>query len=220
MGSSPSKRQKLRGLKVKAVSKTKRALHIDSSDGEDDSEQSAFEAAMEEINDSPAFNSSKFLNKSQVKTTGKLNKVVAALQGTAETIRSPIATTKARATRKTAGKIVQNRPYLSRKADLDFLEAFDDLERVQSSRSGSDDEDATAEKNDSIARQEDKLREMEKKRQSMRVAWVTSRHVQRVRVVDLKSPPFPEEHSFERVDDCGYPEYQWGKWFGHVRPLA
>ena len=42
----------------------------------------------------------------------------------------------------------------------------------------------------------------------MRVAWVTARHVQRVRAVHtISAPSFPEESFFEKQDDCGYSEF-------------
>ncbi len=51
----------------------------------------------------------------------------------------------------------------------------------------------------------------------MRVAWVTARHVQRVRVVGaILPPPFPDDSFFDGVDDCGFTEFKWGKWIAYV----
>jgi hypothetical protein len=55
----------------------------------------------------------------------------------------------------------------------------------------------------------------------MRVAWVTARHVQRVRVVDaIPPPPFPDDTFSEDVDDCGFTEFKWGKWIAYVSPTT
>jgi hypothetical protein len=51
----------------------------------------------------------------------------------------------------------------------------------------------------------------------MRVAWVTARHVQRVRVVDVMNPPrFPDDSFFFEEDDCGFKQFNWVKWLAYV----
>ncbi|TVY81863.1 hypothetical protein LSUE1_G007993 [Lachnellula suecica] len=214
-----SNRHALQRVKDKAKAKTKRLLHIDSSDDEDeDEEKTAYEATVEELNDSPAFNTSKLLNTSRIGPAGLPDKAIALLQSTAHAIIDPKAAIKSRATRKTAGKLAKSRPYLSRQADLDFLEAHDDFVRAKEDMTnGNDDDETAAQKDGDIDHCAQHIQDLEDKRQSLRVAWVTARHVQRVRVVDaISPPPFPEESFFVEEDDCGFPEFNWGKWIGYV----
>jgi hypothetical protein len=209
----PSNLQKLR-LKDRAKASVKKALNLDNSSG-DDSPQTSIDKACEDLNESPAFNSSTFLNKARIGPTGISDKAIAFVQGAAEAIANPKVAIKQRATRNAAGKLAKSRPYLSRKADLEFLEAHDALRRAQIADDG-DDAGVERRKRD-VNDREDHVAEIERRRQSMMVAWVTARHVQRVRVVDaIPPPPFPEDSFFEKQDDCGYTEFQWGKWIAYV----
>jgi len=209
-------RHTLRRVKDKAKTTAKRALNIESSRDED-GEKTTYEAAVEELNDSPAFNTSKFLNKSRIGASGVPAKVVAILQGTANAIIDPKAAIKYRATRKTAWKLAKSRPYLSQQADLDFLEAHDDLMRAQDTHDANDDNKTAARKDGDIDDAEHHIQDLENKRHNMRVAWVTAQHVQRVRVVDaIPPPPFPDDSFFEEKDDCGFPAFNWGKWIAYV----
>ena len=206
---------KLSGIKEKAKGRMKRALHLDSS--EDDAEQSPHEAGLEELNESPAFNPAKFLNRERIGQAGFSAKAISAVQGTAQAITNPKDAIKSRATKKTAGTLAKSRPYRSRKADLDFLDAQDDLDRVEGSRNETEDEDEAAQKKENIDRFEEHVEELDRARLNMRVAWVTSRHVQRVRVVHaVPPPPFPDDAFFEREDDYGFTEFNWGKWVAYV----
>jgi len=214
-----SNKHTLRRIRDAAKAKTKKALHIDSSEAEHEEheDQSSYEAAVEELNESPAFNSSKFLNRSRIGPSGIPDKTIAVLQGTANAIINPKAAIKSRVTHKTAGKLAKSRPYLSRQADFDFLEAHDDLLRVKDTQDGDNDEEMTARKDGDIENRTQRIQALEDKRHNMRVAWVTARHVQRVRVVETTPPsPFPDESFFVEEDDCGFPAFNWGKWLAYV----
>ncbi|KAF4618405.1 hypothetical protein G7Y89_g14899 [Cudoniella acicularis] len=137
----PRGKHRLQQLKAKA--KTRRALNLESSDNDN---KPPYKTAIEGLSESPAFNSSKFSNKARIGPAAIPDKVVALVQGTAEAIVDPKAALKSRATRKTAGKLTKSRPYLSRKADLDFLEANDNLARAKYRRDGEDDKRTAAEK--------------------------------------------------------------------------
>ncbi|CZR69087.1 uncharacterized protein PAC_18988 [Phialocephala subalpina] len=177
------------GVRAKAKRKVKHILHIESPSDDDNEYQAAVES----------------LRTAQPSTPPR----------TAGAIVNPKAAIKARATRKTAGTLAKSRPYLSRKADLDFLEAHDDLQRAEDGKNASDDEETAARKREGVDKCEEQMEQMERSRQNMRVAWVTARHVQRVRVVDaVPSQQFPEDPFFEQEDDCGFLEFNWGKW-GH-----
>lgn len=202
------------GLKTRAKRKAKHILHIESSSDEDDE----YHAAINELDNSPAFNTSKFLNRARIGTSGLRGKAVDLVQGTADAILNPKEAIKTRATKKTAGSLAKSRPFLSRKADLEFLEAHDNLERAEERRrDGTDDEDNAARRKASVDGCEERVESLERARQNMRVAWITARHVQRVRVVDSIPPaPFPDDSFFEQEDDCGFLEFNWGKWIAYV----
>lgn len=205
---------KLHIFGAKAKAKSKKMLRIESSDDED----AEYEAAMDELNESPAFNPDKFLNKKCIGQSGLADRAISVLQGTAHAVASPKTAIKQRATRKTASSLAKSRPYLSRKADLDFLEAHDDLMRVKDSE-GDEDKSEKSEKEGHIIDCNVQLENMERTREEMRVAWMTTRHVRRVRAAHLiPPPPFPDESFFEKEDDCGFKEFQWGKWIAYVCP--
>lgn len=209
-------RERISLLKEKAKVKSKQALHIGRHAVEDEQDTIDYDAALAEIDDSPAFNPSNFLNRKRIGPAGYPDKVIAVLQGAAETILHPKTTIKEKATKTTASKLAKSGPYLSRQADLDFLEAYDDLQRVRENRNGSDDEETAARKDGDINNATERIEDMEQRRQSMRVAWVTVSHVQRVRVVDDKAPSFPNDAFFEEVDDCGFTTFNWSKWIVFV----
>ncbi len=208
---------KKHGLRAKAKAKTKKLLHIESSSSS--STDSLYDVGLEELHESPAFNPSKFLNRADIGQTGVPAKAVTVMQGlqsTAESIAHPKSAIKSRATRKTAGSLAKSRPYLSMKADLDFLQAHEDLTHAKNLTLDSDSEEQDA-RRETVNDCAEHIKDMERKRQSMRAAWITARHVQRVRIVEpLSTPPFPDEDFFVKMDDCGYPEFQWGKWIAYV----
>jgi hypothetical protein len=174
------------------------------------------ESPFAELEDSPAFDPSKLLNRKRITESGPGNKIIGFLHATAETIVNPKKSLKARATRTTAGKIAKGRPYISRKADLEFLEAHKNLERAESSRCGSDDHEIAKEKEDRVEDYAEQVEYLQERREAMRVAWITDRHVTRVRAVSTEPGPFPDDGEFERKDDCGATEFMWGKWLGYV----
>ena len=213
---SPVSKNKLRTLKDATKSKSKKVLNIDSSNEQDEVRHAS---AMQKINEDPAFNSAKFLNRARIGPSGYPDRAIGALQTTGEILINPKAAITRRAQKKAAAKLARSRPYLSRQADLDFLEAHDDMRRAESSVGSSDDEDTIGQKRDKVGRAQKHIDDLERRRQSMRVAWMTTRHVQRIRVVDVISPPpFPPDSFFEKTDDCGATEFQWGKWIGYVGP--
>ncbi|TVY55057.1 hypothetical protein LCER1_G007475 [Lachnellula cervina] len=201
----------LQRVREKVKTAAKRALNIDSPE-HGDVDKTPYAAAVEELNDSPAFNTSKLLNKSRIESSGVPEKVIAFLQGTVNAVIDPKEAIKFRATRKTAGKIAKSHPYLSRQADMDFLQAHDDLAQAQDTQSSNVGEAGSAQRNEDVDDCEEHVQALENKRHNMRVAWITSRHVQRARVVDPLPPPFPDDSFFEEKDDSGFSAFNWGKW--------
>ncbi|ESZ90497.1 hypothetical protein SBOR_9127 [Sclerotinia borealis F-4128] len=203
------------GLRSKMKAKAKRLLRIDdgNSSSGDNEEDQYFDAIVEGINQSAAFDADNALNTPKVGKGSRMERTKKALRGTADAIIHPVASAQSRATRETAGELAKSRPYLSNQANLDFLEAHDDLQQARDAQNTS--KITTQENQDNIDHCEEKVQAIERKREEMRVAWVTDRHVQRVRAVDKVPPPFPPDRYFETQDDHGFTEFNWAKWIGY-----
>jgi len=92
--SDMSTKEKLLLLKDKAKIKATHALHIRVSDVEEDAVRTPHEAALQEINESPGFNPSSFLNRARIGPAGSPDKGIAFIQGTADAILHPKTTIK------------------------------------------------------------------------------------------------------------------------------
>ncbi len=213
----PSKRERLRGLTSRTKTNTKRLLNLEKPHDHDDGADRHDDDVLDDINADPAFNPSKLIKKKRLTIGGAAGKALGSIQTVAETVTHPIESIKSKATRTTAGNLSQaERPYLSQKADLEFLKAHVNLSRAKSSRSSrhntSDDEQDPVE--DEFR---EKVEELEAHRESLRVAWTTSRHIGRVRVVPKEHMDFPDDQAFLEKDDRGnVVRYKWEKWLGYV----
>jgi hypothetical protein len=81
----------------------------------------------------------------------------------------PKSAIKSKAKKKIAGTIARSRSNLSRKADLEFLDACDNLVRAEGSKDSDDNAKEAAKKHVDIGQCEKHVDELERKRQSMRV---------------------------------------------------
>lgn len=211
--SNPTKKARLRSLKDKAKEKTKRLLSIDDAqiqDGEVD--------IAENIKSDPAFNPGFLRDKQQKKEREGGASPAANLSAVVTSIVSPKDAIKGKATRTTAGKLSKvQRPYLSKDADLEFLEAHNQLDRAESSRSSM--QATTDDDNNSLVEgHKGRIDEMKAHRESLRVAWTTTRFVTRVRVVPKRHLDFPARKVFVKnaQEQSAWARYDWLKWMGHV----
>lgn len=205
----PSKRKQVSGLTRRTKAKTKKLFKLDAAEDEG-------EGPLDNMNHDPAFNSSQLIKKKRFRPGKTADKTLGAIQSIGNAVVHPIKSAKSTATRTTAGQLSKaERPFLSQKADTDFLHAHDNLERAESTRSseqGTSDE----EQESLIGGHRDKIQEMEEQRESLRVAWTTSRHVRRVRVVPKRHINFPDNEYFVERDDRGEcVRYDWLKWLGY-----
>jgi len=99
---------------------------ISNSPDDDNTELSSYEAALEELNE-PRLQFLQVSQQSPHWSSGLPDKTIAVLQGTAEAFVNPKGAIEAHAKRKAAEKLAKSCPYLSRQADLEFLEAHDEL---------------------------------------------------------------------------------------------
>ena len=214
----PSKRKRISGLTQRTKAKTKRLFKLDGAAEDDQSEDGGVEP-LDHMEHDPAFNSSQLIKKKRFRPGKTADKTLGAIQSIGNAVVHPINSAKSTATRTTAGQLSKaERPFLSQKADVDLLHAYDDLERAEStnlSKQGTSDE----EQNLLIDGHRDKVQEMEEQREGLRAAWTISRHVRRVRVVPKRHINFPDNEYFVERDERGEcVRYDWLKWLGYVIP--
>lgn len=210
-----SKRKRLSKFTSRTKAKTKKLLKIDGAavDAQSESEEDGF---LGNIERDPAFNSSQLVKSKRSSPHATAKKTLGTLQSVAASVKHPVEAVKNKATRATAGQLSKTeRPYLSKKADLEYLEAHDNLKSAETTASSrqatSDEEDDSI-----IGDHKDRIREMEEHRESLRVAWTTSRHVRRVRVVPKEHIQFPPNDYFARQNVDGHlARFDWLSWLGY-----
>ncbi|KAK0510724.1 hypothetical protein JMJ35_007156 [Cladonia borealis] len=212
--SGSSKRKRLSGLTSRTKAKTKKILKMKgTTDDQSDSEE---EGPLSILEHNPAFNPSDLRKRRRFRPGKTAEKALGTMQTVGRVFVHPKDTIKKGATRTTAGQLSKaERPYLSQKANLDFLQAHDDLKQAESTGS-SKQVTSDEEQDDSVVSQRGRLKEMEEHRESLRVAWTTSRHVRRVRVVPKRHINFPKDEYFiERDEREQVIRYDWLKWLGY-----
>ena len=210
-----SKRKRLSTLTSKTKAKTMKILKLKSTtDGRSDSEE---EGPLSTLEYDPAFNPSELRKPRRFRPGKSAEKALGTMQTVGKVFIHPKDTIKKGATRTTAGQLSKaERPYLSKEANLDFLQAHDNLKQAESTNS-SKQVTSDEEQKDLVVSQRDKVKEMEEHRESLRVAWITSRHVRRVRVVPKRHINLPKDEYFVERDERGQVIcYDWLKWLGYV----
>ena len=211
-----TKRQKVRVLTSKTKAKTKKLLGIEDSESNDEGSDREEHGVLWNLEHDPAFSHNKLYKQKRWNDGKTAYRPLGALESIATTVVHPKKAIKNKATRTTAGQLSKaERPFLSKKADLEFLEAHDDLYRAESSKSSryvtSDSED-----DDVTVGYREKVKEMQKDRESLRVAWTTSRHVRRVRVVPKRHLEYRDASFFTKKGSDG-DQIDWLSWLGYVR---
>ena len=208
---------RVRHLKRKTKEKAKKLLSIN--------DAKPAEAVLDDgdniINDimsEPAFNPGAMQSHRKRSKREGAKATLGSMGSLAVSLKHPKDAIKSKATRATAGHLSKaQRPYLSLDADAEFLEAHDDLSHAESSRSSvlaTSDEDQEL----SIDGHRDKVQRMKAQRESLRVGYITSRHVTRVRVVPKRHLDFPRRDAFfeRRLEGEASSRYDWLKWIGYV----
>lgn len=217
---------KLTVIPIKIEAKTKQILHVN--DRREDKEPVKTEA-LSLIENDPAFRPRKLIE-SQKETDKKQEKPSdqpsassnvsgGKLRSIANAIKHPKESIKKKATKKTAAKLSSTqRPYISESADLDLLNAHNEAcsaQEASSSQNVLSSSDGQTERYD-----EDywrKFNEMKAHRESLHVAWTTSRHVNRVRVVPKRQIEYPDPKDYSERDGQGHlVSFDILKWLGHV----
>lgn len=213
-----STRNRLHSLTSRTKTKAKSLLKLEKGHDLDEEEARQHEDRVsEQIDGNPAFNPSKAVKEDRASVGGGDGKTLETLHTVVETITHPIDAVKSKATRTTGGKLSDlEGPNPSRDSDVEVLQAHLDLKQVQSSSSSR--LGVNGHEQESL---EDELRQkvddIEAHRQSHHVAWVTSRHVDGVRVVPKRPIDFPKDEAYLERDIHGnFVRYEWIKRLGAV----
>lgn len=211
---SPTTRQRLSSLAGRIKAKTKKLSSLGGVDADEQSQDNQ-EDPLDILKTDPAFNSSQMIKKRRYHPARTADQMLGAIQSLGSAVVHPVKTVKSTATRTTASQLSKaERPFLSRNADIEFLQAHDNLKRAEftnSSTRGTSDE----EQKSLIDGHRDRVRGMEEHRESLRAAWTTSRHV--VRVVSHRHIIFPNDEYFVERDERGdFVRHKWLKWLGYV----
>ncbi len=211
-----AKRTKLRAFTSKTKVKTKKLLRIEDGGSADEGSESEGHGFLRNIERDPAFSHDQLYKHKRWKDSGTTSRSLSALESIATTVLHPKRAIKSKATRTTAGQLSKTeRPFISQKADLELLEAHDKLHHAESSRSSK--QAAFGSEGDYVTNgYRERIKEMQNQRESLRVAWTTSKHVRRVRVVPKRHMEFPDNDHFTRKNMEGE-HFDWLSWLGWVQ---
>ena len=211
-----SKRKGFSGLTRRTKATTKKFLKLDGAP-EDGRSEEGEEGLLDDMKHDPAFNSSQLNKKKTFRPRKTADKTIGAIQYIGNALVHPMQSARSTVTRTTANQLSKaERPFISQKSDVEFLQAHENLNRAESispSKWGTSEE----EQESLIGGHRDKIREMEENRESLRAAWTTSRHVRRVRVVPKRQINLPDNKYFVERDNHGaFVRFVWLKWLGYV----
>ncbi|KAI9884989.1 MAG: hypothetical protein M1823_003226 [Watsoniomyces obsoletus] len=198
----------LRNLKRKTKAKTNKLFHQDRLHSSKYAQREEDHRAMEGIQHDPAFNP-KSVSWSQDglhKKPKKLNR--GSFRSVMHKVAHPVNAIKNTATKQTGSMLADvEHSAISQRSDLAFLQSQCDLNVADTDGFPGA---ATQDYMETTAK-------LERHRESMRVAWVTSRHVQRVRVVPKGLLDFPESSRFKEYDETGdMVIFHWVNWVGNL----
>ena len=207
-----SKRQRLRNIGSSAKTTTKNLLNIPITSSRRSTrtlDERGDGTISQELTENAAFNTAKVFRRDEAAEGSSVTKAIHKVQEGARTIAHPRDTVK----RKAASRVtVRDNPYLTPEADAELLEAHGDLEEAAASASGTNDDEQS--QNSKRKRVED----LEHDRDTTRAAWVTGKHVKRVRVMPYNHVPYPRRVDYwTAASKNAKSKFEWGRYLGHVR---
>ncbi|KAK4983177.1 hypothetical protein LTR66_008929 [Elasticomyces elasticus] len=204
-----TKRKKLRSIGHRAKQKTKRLLHV--GNGQDHVEKVEGRTDSHHIrhlDDNAAFGPPSVVHKEPLTLSNVADKARSAAITAAHTVAHPRKSAKEKA----AGLLAfGSEPYLDHEADCELLHAHDQLSRARSNENPASEEDSDLEW------WQEKVDSLEARRESKKVAYTTSRHIQRVRVVPESQFVFMEKAEFyARNEDGSRGRFQYGRFLRYL----
>jgi hypothetical protein len=180
------------------------------------------------ITDSPAFNTAMIDAPPEHGTAATFAlKPVHAVQNVGHFIAHP----RTHGTKKVAGQItVEENPYLDEGMDEELLEAHDKLEAATDARSNPapidvDNDEINhhldVDEDTEVEEARDKINELQTRREELRTAWITGKHVRRVKAVRLPMiAKTPKIEDYNEYDERGnFVRWNWEMYAGQVNSL-
>ena len=221
----PSSKQRARSIGQAAKAKAKKVLRFsfskdlkNSEKRVDTEEEEEYEGPdeddiLKDVKRNPAFSPKQLIRKEGFSVSGTIDATFGTTKGTLNTIAHPRRALKAKAAKKLA---TPEHPYLSPEADLQLLDVHDEMVKMQSSRTASSNETSSVYESER-ERLEEKINDLESDREKARVAWITSRHIFRVRVVPKQHFNFPTTlEYYERHEDGTCGKFRYERYIGAV----
>jgi hypothetical protein len=216
-----SKRTRLSGLKEnireKTKARTKKFFRVEKTGDLMDFEDGP-DSKSANIHSSPAFNPGKTFEKSKENgaDVGMGRKLKGAVVGIVDTVKDPKNSITKTVTGTIATKLSKSQqPFLPKTANMEFIEAHEAMEQAQVANY-----DCQASREEALDEHKRNIKAMEKTRESVHVAWITDRHLEKVKVVRKEQRRFPNHPAdFRDFGDDG-PEskgkLRYEKWLGQV----
>ncbi|KAI9717850.1 MAG: hypothetical protein M1828_007089 [Chrysothrix sp. TS-e1954] len=206
-----SKRQRLRNLKSSAKHTTKHLLNVPSTSrhpSKESLDEGGDGTAPTNITENAAFNTRRVFHKDEEENGNIVTKATQKLHGAARAVAHPRDAAKKAA----AGRLtVRENSYLKPEADAELLSAQEDLEDAVASADGTI-EDET---HKNLSRK--RVADLEEDRDTMRAAWVTGRHVKRVKAMRRNTVPYPQRHQYwTAASNDNKPRFRWESYLGHM----
>ena len=178
-------------------------------------------ATLGNMDHDPAFKMRSLHEKVQGNERQKKTKPVQVLKDIGKGIAKPKKTIKKQATKITAGKLsTVERSFLSKQADVEYLEAHDDLVEAEGKLSAAKSEQDFSAKSSSIDQYHSRVQKLERERESLHVAWITSHQVTRVRVVPSTPYQAPKVRTLSHESSTPHSRMiELLHFLGHVRLL-
>ncbi|GAB7351096.1 hypothetical protein MBLNU459_g1562t1 [Dothideomycetes sp. NU459] len=203
--SSASKRDRVKSLGHEAKARAKRFLRnrrLSPQEVEADEDEDHDDPYVD-IRGNAAFEPGEVVGNNRIAVGGTADRTIGTLSAGIKAIIHPGHAIKRKAATTVA---VQDRPYLSQNADQEFLEAHKGLAEAELACGGNAEGDAR------LKHHQDKVKELEELRESRKVAWITSRHVERALVVSKRDLPTPKKEDYTFVDENGKQQLDWKAW--------
>lgn len=206
-----SKRERVKNLGHEAKTRAKKFLRKRriSPEEVDAEENENFDNPYVDIQDNPAFQPAELISNQRITVGGTKDRALASIATAGKALLHPGHAIKRKAATKVA---VQDQPYMSQNADLEYLNAHDNVARARSSCENSSGGDILGD-NERLQHRLDRVQELEDLRESRKVAWITSRHIERAVVVQKRELPTPRKEDYYLVDEkTGNRHLDWQAW--------
>jgi len=195
----PSKRERIKSMTAQLKSSPSRLLARFDPSHRRDQMMDANDSDVAGITDNKAFNTG-LVFKEEHPTDEPVHKSKNLLQKGLHFVAHPQQAAKQTA----ADQVPDDPPFLSKEANSEFLQAHDELGQALEAQAKAKEEGTSNEFLDQdVEDGEDKVAYLEEEREDMKTAWITTRHVRRVRVVPQNYLEWPTLGECQEIGQDG-----------------